>query len=184
MKKQSTNRKNDLTTNYFGTSKTTFLYVKYSDGKLLNIETQKPIELKEGATLKITANLSDVSDDFHKEVTQTIERKVMSAGDFLYFYLENKYSFQIELLEDLIFTKKLNKSAVARRCKVTVNEMRDTKNNVILDFIPTEVNSLSQAYFQISIKYSPKSKFHHINIYDNFLFSTKFLSKKLKDLRF
>lgn len=168
MEKQNTNRKNDTATNYFGTSKTAFLYVKYSNGKLLDIKTNEPIELKEGAILKITASLSDVSDDFHKEVTQTIERKVMSAGEFLYFYLENKYSFQIELLEDLIFTKKLNKLAVAKRCKVVVNEMRNSKNNIIPDFEPFEVYSLSQAYFQTSTKYSPDSKFHNVNIYDNF----------------
>lgn len=184
MKKQTTNRKNDTAINYFGTSKTTFLYAKYSDGKLFDIETKQPIEIKEGAILKITANLSDVSDAVHKEVTQITERKVMSAGDFLYFYLENKYSFQIQLLEDLIFTKKLNKQAVAKRCTVIVNEMRDSKNNLINDFKPIETNTLSQAYFQTSIKYSSNSRFHNVNIYDNFLFSPKSLSKKLKDLRF
>lgn len=184
MKKENNYRKNDYDTNYYGTTKTTFLYVKYIDGKFIDINTKKPIDLKNGANIKITANLSDVSDDFHKEVSQTIERKVMSAGEFLYFYLENKYSFQIKLLEDLIFIKKLNKQAVAKRCNVIVNEMRDINNNLILDFKPIETNSLSQAYFQTSIILSPKSKFHHINIYDNFLFSTKFLSKKLKDLRF
>lgn len=184
MKKQNKNRKSDSNINYFGTSKTAFLYVKYSDGKFLNFETNEPIELKEGATLKITASLSDVSDAFHKEVTQITEKKVLSKGACLYFSLGYKYSFQIQLLEDLIFTKKLNKSAVAKRCKVIVNEMRDSKSKLILDFTPIEVNSLSQAYFQTSIKYSPESKFHHINIYENFLFSTKFLSEKLKDLRF
>jgi hypothetical protein len=184
MKKQNANRKNDSTLNYFGTSKITFLYVEYCGGQLLDLVTKQPIEIKEGANLKITACLKDVPDDFHKEVTQITEKKVLSKGDCLYFYLGYKFNFQIQLLEDLYFTKKLNKSAVAKRCKVIVNEMRDSKNKIILDFTPIEVNSLSQAYFQTSMKHSPESKFHNINIYDNFLFSTKFLSKKLKDLRF
>jgi hypothetical protein len=163
-------RKKDTQTNYFGNLPTTHLYAQIKDGKLIDVETEKEVILKDGALVKIVTILANINDDDYEKYAKEKRKKVLPLGAELLIkmpYQNQQFSFKLILKEDLYFSKKLNKEAVAEKCKIEVVEMYDGHNAKNKNFIPFETNSLNQAFFQASVKYRPNNRSHNANIYEN-----------------
>jgi len=150
-----------------------YIYAKYSKGKVIDLDTDKPLELKEGAVVKITVDkLALPTKDAAKFHKTEVSKEVLKAETKLEFALGGTpYSFIINLLDDLIFRKQGNKNPVAENCRMKITEMFDVttgKKTRSVDFKEVEVDSLNQAYFLMSVKYKPNAKSHSVNVYKQF----------------
>lgn len=148
------------------------IYARYEDGKFIDLDTGQPVLLKGSPQVKIVVDRSSLpSRESLALHTSYISKKVLGRGTELEFELSGMgLLFTVILTEDLIFTRRGNKRPVADPCRIGIVAMRDSnpRSGDITRFEKWEVNSLNQAYFQVSVKYKPQGKSHSINVYEHF----------------
>ena len=136
----------------------------YKDGLFLDADTNKPISLRNGTSVRIITPLHSVDIDelpHHKTKTET---KMLSAGAKLHFRLpKTKNEYEVELRENLFIERKGNKSGRLKPCRCVVTGESIKKQ-------PVEAGSLNQAYTRVSIQESPQAGSHTTNVFRTFYY--------------
>jgi hypothetical protein len=142
--------------------------IKREDGIYFE-NTDKPIKLKNGACFEVTVHAHDL-----EEIPEFDEQKEqLKEGTLLEFtLLGTGYNVEVMLNESLFFYFRMGKETrVKTQVKCTVLKITDRNSGLFdqnVDSVPFEVNSLHQAYGEVSRKLKPKAKHHNVNIFNCF----------------
>ena len=160
--------------NYYDDFSTVHIDTIYKNGKFYNIKDESAIEMENGSLVKLIVCRKDIPKTKQKAFESEI-RTVMQSGDILTFKVQGTHKyFDCILKEDLVFEKEGNKLSKAKNIKCLVQPASKMPTEEIDPFV---VDSLNQAYFQMSLKLKPNALSHSINIYTLFYSDEGLLEK-------
>lgn len=168
MENRKTGFENVKKSDYFGGYPTAHIDARIIDGRIIDIRDGAEIKLKDRALVRIVAYKSDIPKEL-EERFYNHQQKILDTGTFLVFSIYDERNkaikFEVELRSEGFMVKEGNKLS-----RFTCREIwllpTDTSRQYL--FEPMRVESLNQAYFQMSMRVNSRAKSHTVNVYDTF----------------
>jgi len=156
---------------YFNHDPQVEYFAVYDKGNFIDKNTNEPIQLKEGAFVRIVvANVFVLQKDFPQH-NQRQEVEVFQPGEKFYFTLETKtdiYKFFLKNLEKIKLVKIGNKMPRFQYTSCEIYHGEDGSKQSLKDFKTIHASSFNEAFTRVSEKYRQGASAHTCNVYTTF----------------
>lgn len=148
----------------------------FKKGVFTNAETGKPIQLKEGAWVRmVVPNVFILEEDYEQHLKKK-NKPAIPKGEVFRFELkmphEGSYHFKVRSEEEIFASQDGNKIPVLTHTRCTVFEGKDSFGKPLKDFTPFEAKSFNHAYTRVSEKFRFEKSAHTCNVYTTFYHSS------------